>query len=136
VARAQAADEGSEADFDLSAAGLRADGSDLRLSLDVLAAKLEEALPQQTRVQRSGGGLLGKGRRRVRDVRVELGQTRYELTVAGERLECFRGREVGGISIKREALDPAQWISTLTAELRDEAARSSQAREALAKLLD
>ena len=122
-------------EFDLSAASLRADRIDVGVSLEAFAAKLEEALPGQTRVQRRGGGLLGRGPRRVHELCVELGETRYELTVSGERLECSRGREVGGVSIKREALDPDEWLSALGAELRTEAARSLQAREALAKLL-
>jgi hypothetical protein len=45
--------------FDLSAAGLRADGTDLRISVEVLAAKLESSLPGRTRVERRGGGPLG-----------------------------------------------------------------------------
>jgi hypothetical protein len=122
-------------DFDLAAAGMRADGSDLRISLEVLAGKLEEALPAQTRVERRGGGLLRRGDARVRELQVELAGTRYQLQVAGERVECTRQREVGGISIKREALDPGAWVSALTEDLRGEAQRSAQAREALEKLL-
>jgi hypothetical protein len=128
-------DNSPTGDFDLSAAGLRADAGDLRVSIEVLAAKLEEALPGQTRVQRRGGGLLGRGSPRVRELSVELGETRYQLTVAGQRVDCFRGREVGGIAIKRETLDPQSWMSALTTDLRSEAERSSQAREALARLL-
>lgn len=56
--------------FDLAAAGLRGDGAELVTSEEVLAAKLEQALPGQARVERSGGGLLGRGRKRVRAVRV------------------------------------------------------------------
>jgi hypothetical protein len=135
VTPAQDIERGSEGDFDLSAAGLRADGRELRISLEALAAKLEESLPGQTRVQRRGGGLLGRGERRVRELSVELGDTRYRLGVAGERLECSREREVGGIMIKREPLDPGGWMSALGDGLRTEAERSSDARQALAKLL-
>jgi hypothetical protein len=136
VTPAQDIEQDSEGDFDLSAAGLRADGSELRISVEVLAAKLEEALPGQTRVQRRGGGLLGRGERRVRELCVELGDTRYRLGVAGEHLECSREREVGGIMIKRESVDPKGWMSALGEGLRAEAERSSQAREALTRLLD
>ena len=122
-------------DFDLSAAGLRADGSDLRISLEVLASKLESALPGHTRVQRSGGGLLGRGEKRVRRLHVSLGGASYELTVASERIEGFREREVGGIAIKRERLDPGEWVAALAADLREEAQRSAQAREALERLV-
>jgi hypothetical protein len=67
----------TEEDFDLTAAGLRADGTDLRISLEVLASKLEEALPQHTHVERHGGGLLGRGEKRVRRLRVDLGGSCY-----------------------------------------------------------
>jgi hypothetical protein len=131
----QESDEDSGQNFDLLAAGLRADGSDLRIYVEVLAAKLEEALPGQARVRRGGGGLLRRGERRVSELRVELPGTRYQLAFEGERVECFREREVGGISIKREPLDPERWVSALAGDLRNEAERSSDAREALARLL-
>jgi hypothetical protein len=124
--------------FDLSAAGLRADGTDLRISVEVLAAKLESSLPGRTRVERRGGGLLGRGEKHVRQIQVELGSdsgTRYELTIDGERVEGFRERKSGGIAIKREALDPDQWIAALTAELQSEAQRSAEARQALEGLV-
>ncbi len=125
----------TEQDFDLSAAGLRADGTDLRISVEVLASKLEESLPGHTRVERHGGGLLGRGEKRVRQVRVELGGNCYQLTVNGDRVEGFRERQVGGISIKREPLDPGSWVSALASDLRAEAERSGEARTALERLL-
>jgi hypothetical protein len=124
--------------FDLSAAGLRADGTDLRISVEVLAAKLESSLPGRTRVERRGGGLLGRGEKHVRQIQVELGSdsgTRYELTIDGDRVEGFRERKSGGIAIKREALNPDQWIAALTAELQSEAQRSAEARQALEGLV-
>ncbi len=63
------------------------------------------------------------------DLQVRLGDTRFQLAVRDERLECSREKEVGGISIKREALDPAAWVGALTDELRSEAERSSEARK-------
>jgi hypothetical protein len=122
-------------EFDLAAAGLRTDGNDLRVSLEVLAAKLEESLPGRTHVDRRGGGLLRRGEPHVRGVRVELGGTRYQLAVAGDRVDCFREREVGGISIKRESLDPEAWVAALAGDLRSEAERSADAQAALARLL-
>ena len=74
----------AEQDFDLSAAGLRADGTDLRISLEALAGKLEESLPGHTHVERGGGGLLGRGKKRVKQVRVDLGENRYQLDIDGE----------------------------------------------------
>ncbi|MHB1469340.1 MAG: hypothetical protein ACYCU0_08515 [Solirubrobacteraceae bacterium] len=124
-----------EDDFDLQAALLRRDGQDLETSVEVLAGKLEEALPGRTRVTRSGGGVLGKGRKRVREVLVVLGDTSYRLDVDGPRIEGFRQREVGGIAIKKETLDPGSWIDALGAALQEEAQRSSDLRNALELLL-
>lgn len=124
-----------EETFDLAAAGLRADGADLRISLEALASKLEQALPGAARVQRSGGGLLGRGERRVREVRVDLGEARYELRFEGASLSGSRERVSGGISIKRETLDPGAWLAALTEDLRAQAQRSAQARTALEGLL-
>ncbi len=124
--------------FDLSAAGLRADGTDLRISVEVLATKLESSLPGRTRVERRGGGLLGRGEKHVRQIQVDLGSgsgTRYELSIDGDRVEGFRERKSGGIAIKREALDPDAWIAALTEELQAEAERSAEARAALEGLV-
>jgi len=120
--------------FDLSAAGLRADGTDL----EVLASKLESSLPGRTRVERRGGGLLGRGEKHVRQIQVDLGSetgTRYQLAVDGDRVEGFRERKSGGIAIKREPLHPDQWIAALTADLQSEAERSAEARAALEGLV-
>lgn len=124
-----------EESFDLAAAGLRADGAELAMSLEVLAGKLEQALPAQTQVQRRGGGLLGRGDKRVRQVRVQLGSSLYGLDVQGGHIEGFRERRVAGVSIKREPLSAEEWVLALTAELRAEADRSTHARDALQKLL-
>jgi hypothetical protein len=124
--------------FDLSAAGLRADGTDLRISVEVLAAKLESSLPGRTRIERRGGGLLGRGEKHVRQIQVDLGSgsgTRYQLEIDGGRVEGFRERKSGGIAIKREPLDPDQWIAALTADLQSEAERSAEARTALEGLV-
>lgn len=128
----------SDESFDLSAAGLRADGTDLRISVEMLATKLESSLPGRTRVERRGGGLLGRGEKHVRQIQVDLGAgngTSYQLTIDGDRVEGFRERKSGGIAIKREPLDPDQWIAALTVELQSEAQRSAEARTALEGLV-
>lgn len=101
----------------------------------MLAGKLEESLPGRTRVERHGGGLFGRGPKHVKEVRVELGGNCYQLTVDGDRVEGFRERQVGGISIKREPLDPDAWVAALTGDLQAEAERSAEARAALERLL-
>lgn len=124
-----------EEDFELAAAGLRADGSDLRISAEVLASKLESSLPSQTHIERSAGGLLGRRHKTLKRLQVVLGDTSYELTLSNDRVEGHREKRVGGISIKREQLSPADWVSALTRQLREEAQGSAQARTALEGLL-
>ena len=121
--------------FDVAAAGLRADGADLDVSLQVLASKLENALPGRAKVRTQGGGLFGRGPRKVSSIVVELGECCYQLDHDGGRLQGARERRVGGIAIKRETLDPDAWIAALTNDLREEAQRSADARAALEKLL-
>jgi hypothetical protein len=123
------------ADLDSSAAALRADDADVGGSIEAMAAKLEASLPGRAHVERRGGGLFGRGAKQVRAVRVELGSSRYELNVESGRLEGFRERQVGGISIKREPLAADAWLAALTDELRAEAERSADARLALERLL-
>lgn len=120
--------------FDLDAAGLRADGADLTADLEVLAGKLELALPQQTKVSRRSRRVLSKDKR-VEAIAVRLGTNVYGVRVKPTGTEAWREREVGGIAIKREPLGLAAWLEALTGELRSAAQSSSDARGALQRLL-
>ncbi len=124
-----------EESFDLAAAGLRGDGAELASSVEVLAGKLEQALPGRTKVDRRGGGLLGRGTKRVRSIQVELGPCSYRLDYQDGRLQGFRERQSGGIAIRRETLGAEAWVGALTDDLREEAQRSAEARAALERLL-
>jgi len=120
-------------DFDLSAAGLRADGSDLATGLEVLAAKLEDALGSQTEVKRKRK-LLGKTGP-VAEITVRIGESRYSLCPTSTGASASRLREVGGIAIKRESLSIDDWLAGLTRDLETEAQRSAEARASLDRLL-
>lgn len=120
--------------FDLDAAGLRADGRDLGTHVEVLGAKLEEALPAQTTVMRRRKGLFS-GEKRVEQIEVRLGEGHYALAFDGHEVAARRAVEVRGVVIRREQLDLDAWISALAAELREQAAGSAQAREALERLV-
>lgn len=124
----------AEPTFDLDAAGLRADGADLLVGVEVLVRKLEEALPQATRVQRRSKRLFG-GEKVVRSAEVQLGTMCYGLRVDGERVVADRCQEVRGVVIKRERLELADWVNALTAQLREHATDSAQARTALQRLI-
>jgi len=120
-------------DFDLSAAGLRAGGSDLATALEVLAAKLEDALGSNTDVRRKRK-LLGKAGP-VAEINVRIGESRYSLCPTSTGASASRQREVGGIAIKRESLSIDDWLSGLTRDLEAEARRSAAARASLDRLL-
>ena len=119
------------ADFDLVAASLRADADDLRMFVEALATKLEQAFPGRCRVRRAG--LLGKGS--IRQISVELGESRYELTHDDGAVSARRSSVVRGISLKSDELGLDEWIDSLAAQLVSEARRSERGRLALEKLL-
>jgi uncharacterized protein YhdP len=123
-----------EPSFDLDAAGLRADGATLGTDVEVLARKLEDALPDATAVQRRGRRMFSKDKA-VEGIVVQLGTVRYALTVDGRQVEAMRAQEVRGVVIKREPLELAAWCEALTTELAEQARTSAAARDALDRLL-
>jgi hypothetical protein len=124
----------AEPSFDLDAAGLRADRGDLATGVEVLAAKLEAALPAQTSVRRRARGLLDR-KKVVEALEVRLGTSRYRLDVRDGRPEAAREREVRGVVIRREPLELDDWVQALGDELAGEARSSAEARAALERLV-
>jgi hypothetical protein len=118
-------------DFDLLAASLRADASDLKAFVEALAAKLEGSFPDRVDVER--GGLFGG--KRVRRLSVDLGDDRYELEHDDGRVSCRRRNVVRGIALKNEELPLDAWIDDLSRCLVEEAGRSERGRVALERLL-
>jgi hypothetical protein len=121
--------------FDLAASSLRADASDARALAEVLAAKLGEALPDQTKTRRRGGRLLSKDKR-LESVEVQLGEETFVLSLAGERAETSRAKTVRGVVIKRQELPLDAWLDALSDALSAEAERSEAVRLSLERLLD
>jgi hypothetical protein len=121
----------AERSFDLLAASLRADATDMRAFVQALAAKLEGSFPEHVRIER--GGFLGD--KRVRRLEVELGDSRYELEANRGDVACRRRAVVRGISLKTEELPLDDWIDRMSAELLAVAERSERGRAALEQLL-
>jgi hypothetical protein len=121
-------------DFDLAAAGLRADGRDTLGSVEVLARKLEDALPGRTRVDRRSVRFLSR-EKRVARIDVDLGETTYALTSDGRNVAGTRGQAVRGVTIKRDELSLEAWVQRLTDDLRKLAGSSNEARTALQQIL-
>jgi hypothetical protein len=120
--------------FDLDAAGLRADGRDLAAGVDVLAVKLEAALPSECRVERRARSLFNRDKM-VESIEVRLGGARYSLRHHRGQVEASRDQEVRGVVIRREPLGLADWVAGLEADLREQAQTSAAAREALERLV-
>jgi hypothetical protein len=124
-----------EPGFDLVAASLRADTTDLAAFVEALAVKLEGALPDAVRVERRRDGFLS-GTRRVQRISVSMDAARYDLERDGGGLRTSRCSEVRGIVIKSEELGLDEWIDALSRELADRARESERARVALQRLLE
>lgn len=110
--------------FDLLAASIRADSADLRTYLDVVGAKLADALPGSVAVERDGG--LFAREHRVRKVTLRLEGRVFRLEWTGSDLEA-------AVDAGRVPLDT--WSETLAQLLSDHAHSESQARAAMDSLV-
>jgi hypothetical protein len=123
-----------ELGFDLLAASLRADSADLAAFAEALAAKLEEALPDRTQVERRGDGMFSRTKH-VRVISVRMDDGVYSIVFDGGSASAERRTDVRGVTIKRDALPVDEWIDALSRALAELAARSEQARTSLGRLL-
>jgi hypothetical protein len=121
--------------FDLVAASLRADTTDLNAFVEALAVKLEGALPDSVKVDRKGGGLLSR-EKRVRRISIGMDEARYDLERTGDSIQTSRCNEVRGIVIKSERLGLDEWIDALSRELTQRARQSERSMLALQRLLE
>ncbi len=120
-------------DFDMVTASLRADAADLRTFMEVLASKLNEALPGCLKVEREGG--LFSHSHPVKRLQVELGNTRFVLERSAGGMEGKMVHLVRGVALKTEEASLEHWIDTLSQRLAEHANSSSQARQAISRLL-
>jgi hypothetical protein len=121
--------------FDLSAAALRADGAELATSIEVLASRLEQALPQIAFVERHKVGGFRSKRRAVQRIAVALGEEQFELRRTGPSVQCTRHKVVRGITLNRQEMPMADWIDELVAAVFRTAEVSENDRLTLGELL-
>jgi hypothetical protein len=124
-----------EPNFDLAAASIRAASGDLRTFVDVLAGKLDRALPGRVKVQRRSAKLLSK-QKHVTAIELDLGETRYLLVSQDGVVETRCATAVRGIVLKSAVVSLEGWIDALLRELEQEAQTSEQARLALEQLVE
>lgn len=117
-------------DLELAAASLRADGSDVRILVKVLADLLADALGSRLEVQRSGGRFRKKPDE-IRSIRISLDDDQFDAEVDGDSLRCTIGHSSGGIRIRSEKVGVDAWLAQLLTLLKAEAAHSQAVRQAL-----
>lgn len=116
------------------AAVLRADAQDARTFLQVLAGKLEAALPGAVEVRR-GGGLFAHDHPVV-ELTVTLGDWRFRLAAGRDGVpSAERAHTVRGIALKSEALALDGWVAALVEQLESHARSGAAAAESLRRLL-
>jgi hypothetical protein len=125
----------SDEALDLPAAALRADQAELGTSIEVLATTLEQALPRIASVERRKVGGFRSKRREVSRIAVTLGDERFELHCSGGGLQCTRHKVVRGITLSRQELAVADWISELVAAVTRGADVQQRDRMAIEGLL-
>jgi hypothetical protein len=106
---------GDSMDLELAAASLRADGSDVRLLVKVLADTLADALGTRLDVKRSGGRFRKSDD--IRSIRITMDDDQFDAE--------------GGIRIRSEKVEVDAWLGRLLAVLKAEAAHSQSVRRAL-----
>jgi hypothetical protein len=119
--------------IDLLAASLRADAADARLFLEVLATKLEEALPGIVEVRRQKGLL--RRSHPVQALFVQLGDRRFELHHHPHSVQARIARQARGITLRTDEAPLDAWIDALSQALDERARTSAETRAALERLI-
>lgn len=120
--------------FELLSASLRASSGDLKTFVEVLADKLEQALPGRVTVERRAVKRFSK-KKRVARIEVALGDNRYIALAQGGALETRCAKAVRGVVLKSEVLSLDAWLEAIGHDLAIEAEASEQSRLALEQLL-
>ncbi|NMP24076.1 hypothetical protein HIJ39_17220 [Sulfobacillus sp. DSM 109850] len=119
--------------FDVLAASLRQDSRDLAVFAEVLAKKLEQAVPNFVRIERQGG--LFQKNPTVRRIVVTFDPWQYVLEHQKGRVNAMRVKMVRGVAIKTDPMDLNPWIDAVSEELVRVASQESEARESLERFL-
>jgi len=120
-------------DLELAAASLRADGTDVRILVKVLADQLADALGSRLEVKRTGGRF--KRSDDIRSIRITIDDDQFDGEVDGNTLRCTIGHSSGGIRIRSEKVGVDDWLSRLLTALKAEAAHSQAVRQALESMV-
>jgi hypothetical protein len=120
--------------FDMLAASIRADASDLASFITVLGRKLFDALPGQV-VCESERKRFGRGPDRIKRVEVTLDDQRFEMEEGGAVPVARISHVVRGMRLRSDDVPVDEWIERLSRKLAEVAAKSAKTRDAIAGLL-
>ncbi len=123
---------GAAFDLSMAVSQLASNSTDLRIMLKVLIAQLEDVLGTRMAVERAGRFRKSED---VKSVHIVLGDDTLDAVVEGASVRCSIGHSSGGIRIRSEQVDMAQWLTRLLATLQAEAATSEQTRLALEQIV-
>jgi hypothetical protein len=120
-------------DLRMAAASLRSNSSDVHILLKALCDELSETLGERLHIERAGGRFHKSDA--ISSVTISIAGSQFEAVVDGAALQCHVGHVSGGIRIRSETVDIDQWILRLLEALKDEAAHSDSARQALENIV-
>ena len=120
-------------ELQLAAASLRSNSSDVHILLKALCDELAGTLGERLRIERAGGRFHKSDA--IASVSIALAGSQFDAAVEGAGLSCHVGHVSGGIRIRSESVDVDQWILRLLQALKDEAAHSESARQALENIV-
>ena len=123
----------SELDFDMQAAWLRRFSADAQSNLGAFALRLKEAMPALVTIQEKKGFFAKTGT--ITGVSIELGENRYQLELAGGRLQASIAMVVRGITLNTKAMDPADWFTRLAAETANASAHAQSLSASLQQFM-
>lgn len=120
------------------AAALRADTTDLDTYHRVLSSTIGSLLPSgmvEVDYERTLSDRMAGRKGRARTITLRLGEATLQLESGHGRIVATVAKEVRGVTISRREVQVDEWVRELAATLVNAAADSSNARDALAKLL-
>ncbi len=122
-------DDDSSLDLNVAAATLRANSTDVHILLKALCDELAPVLDSRLKIERASGLL--RRSNTITSVQIAMSNNVFEATLDGASVRCSVGHVSGGIRIRNEVVTMDGWLVRLLGALKDEAAHSDAARQAL-----
>jgi hypothetical protein len=127
-------DDSIALEIDVLTSALSINSNDNQQLMELLAQKLERALPDAVAVDREGS--IFSSKKRVREITITFEEFQYQLVCEkNKKLSAKKLKLVRGIALKTTDIEFAQWVSDVAAELAKMAAQSATARDALNKMV-